>query len=362
MTETQAVVDKKTKAVVQWRGTPVTIGFQDVKDLICSKATPQEVVIFLKTCEFLQLNPMVREIYLIKYDMSEPAAIVVAIESYLKVAEQHPQYDGIEAGIVLKSDRGDLEFREGALLLPGEESMLAGGWARVYRKDRGRPTYVAVSKAECVKYHRDGKPTYFWQESKQPWMLRKTALKRGLVEAFPSMYVGLLATSEVAGEMDGDFREIPDGTLPPGLVTRQGNPNWRKFWGKVNSDLGLTEDQARQLLHVESIKKDLIDQGWTMEQIWEALINAVQGQQFSGPEEEVVDAETGEIFPEEEKPPAQRDPESITTISDLTRACFKDFQMQPGDVVQELGYSSTRDITERPSECYRRIAATRRAG
>jgi hypothetical protein len=54
-----------------------------------------------------------------------------------------------------------------------------------------------------------------------------------------------------------------------------------------------------------------------------------------------------------------RDPATIKTINELFKACFDDFNMQPDQVIQELGYSSQSDISELPSECYQKIAAVR---
>jgi len=260
-----------TKAIVQWQGVPVTITFQDVKGLICPPATDQEVAIFLKTCQSLQLNPFANECFLIKYDARDKAAFVIAIDSYLKAAENNPNYDGCEAGIVLKDSGGKLELREGAFLLDEEKARLAGGWAKVYRKDRTRPTYVAVNKTECVKVTREGKPTQFWSEPKQPWMLRKSALKRALVEAFPSLFAGTLATAEVAADIEG--------TLPAAFEDND-KPDWPKFWVKVQNELGLTEVEAHALLGVESIKASL-GNGRTLETIWEDLVTKVQERQMS---------------------------------------------------------------------------------
>ncbi len=55
----------------------------------------------------------------------------------------------------------------------------------------------------------------------------------------------------------------------------------------------------------------------------------------------------------------KRDPETIRTIAELYRACHEDFKLQPKQVLKELGYSSQSDIAEKPSECYRKIAAVR---
>lgn len=372
MTTEKNRLPEQTKAIVSWKGEKITIGFHDVKTLICPLATDQETVIFLKTCQSLQLNPFAGECYLIKYAEEDKAAFVIAIDSYLKSAEVNKQYDGCEAGIILKNQAGALEFREGSFILVEEKAMLVGGWARVYRKDRGRPTYTAVNKVECIKLNRFGKPTRFWSEEKQPWMLRKTALKRGLVEAFPSLFAGTLATAELGGDIaDAEYREIPEGTLPPGLE-KNGKPDWHKFWPKVKDELGLTEEQAHSLLQVKSIKEELIDRGLTMEQIWDALVYALRARSAG------ADRETGEIPTEEleselfdEKEPStepeegdmgkpKRDPESIKSINDLLRACHDDFGLQPPQVYAELHVGSASQISQTPAQCYSEIAVVRK--
>lgn len=281
-----AIKPEESKAVVQWKGEPVTITFQDVKGLVCPLAADQEVAIFLKTCQSLQLNPFANECFLIKYDTRDKAAFVISIDSYLKAAEVNQDYDGCEAGIILKDSGGKLELREGAFLLDEDKSRLVGGWAKVYRKDRSRPTYVAVNKTECVKLTREGRPTQFWAEPKQPWMLRKSALKRALVEAFPSLFAGTLATAEIASDIEGEL---------PAAFQNGDDPDWAKFWVRAKDELGLTKDDAHRLLGVDSVK-ELLDQGNTMEQIWVMPVGNLKLAQVSEPFPEPIDEEPELLF------------------------------------------------------------------
>jgi phage recombination protein Bet len=350
------------KAIVQYKGQPVTITFHDVKTLICPLATDQEAAIFLKTCQSLQLSPFAGEIYLIKYSEKDKAATVIAIDAYEKAAEQNPEFDGYEAGIILDFG-GRLDYREGAFLLEKEREHLVGGWARVYRKDRSRPFYVAVNKKECLRYRRDGSLTEFWTAEKQPSMLRKVALKRALVEAFPSLFSGTISNvdyetvpAEVKEIVPEPRGETPEGQLPPALE-KNGKPDWRKFWARVKSELGLTTGQARELLQVDSIKKELIDAGWTMERIWDKLVEALRQRQ--PPENDREEITRKAEVTEAKAKKSKRDPETIKTIQDLYQACHEDFDLQPKDVLRELGYRSQMDIVETPAECYRRIRAVR---
>jgi phage recombination protein Bet len=268
MTATQLQKREKAMSHVAVEKEKISITFEDVKKYLCPKASDAEVGLFLKVCQAERLNPFAHEVFLVKYADDQPAAIIIATETFLKSAEACPQYDGVEAGIILKDTAGKLDFREGSFLLDEESKNLVGGWAKVYRKDRKRPIYAAVNIKECIKYTRSGRPTRFWDDMPAT-MVRKVALSRALREAFPNRFAGTLTTAE--------YEEIPEGKLPPALE-KGGKPDWKKFWARVKSELGLTTDQARQLLRVDSIKEELIDRGWTMEQIWDSLVAALQQQ------------------------------------------------------------------------------------
>ncbi len=351
-------------AIVEYRGTRIEITASDVKSLICPLATEKEIMLFLKTCQSLNLNPFANECYLIKYSEHDKAALVVAIDSYLKAAEVNSNYDGHEAGIILREDDDTLNLREGSFLLNSEKGKLVGGWARVYRKDRNRPFYVSVNIAECLRYRRDGTLTEFWSENKQPSMLRKTALKRALIEAFPGLFAGTLSNVDVADSPDESAQE--DGTLPPAYM-KDDKENWRKWWAR-QAEKGLYEDEIRTALEVKSIKEDWTDKGHTLEEADKKLNeylkkkNAVEG---------TVVKETGkeEIFSEEPAPAKtvkERTKDDIKSFGDLYQACKDDFKMKTRqEVWDELSgtlnctVKSQTDIPCTPWECYKSIKDAR---
>jgi len=351
-TKANATQEKEEqKAIVQYKGTPITVTFDDVKRFICPLATDQEVVIFLKTCQALNLNVWAEEIYLIKYSEKDRAAIVIAIDAYLKASEQNPNFDGYESGIILKDSSGRLEFREGAFLLDEERAKLVGGWARVSRKDRSRPFYVAVNKKECIRHRRDGSLTEFWTEEKQPSMLRKVALKRALVEAFPSLFSGVVSNvdyetmpTEVKDVIPESKGETPEGELPP-AYERNGEPYW-KLWYARQKEKGLSADDVHGILGITSLIADWIEKGRRLEEADEIIDDARA--KMAKPKHEPATAS---------KP--KRDPSAIKTINELLKACNEDFKMQPREVYAELNVKSANEITELPSECYQRIAAVR---
>ncbi|MDT2759301.1 phage recombination protein Bet [Enterococcus xiangfangensis] len=136
--------------------------------------TDQELVMFLQLAKYQKLNPFLNEAYLVKFG-SQPAQIIVSKEAFMKRAENHPQYDGFEAGIVVQ--RGDdIKELPGAIKLP--KDILIGGWAKVYRKDRSNPIVSQVALEEFSK----GQAT--WKNMPNT-MIRKTAIVNALRESFP---------------------------------------------------------------------------------------------------------------------------------------------------------------------------------
>ena len=378
---------EETKAIVQWKGEPIVITFADVKSLVCPDATDQEVGVFLKVCQSLNLNPFAQEIYLIKYGKGDRASIVIAIDAYLKAAEFDPNFDGFESGIVLRDARGGLEFREGSFLLDEERVGLVGGWARVYRKDRSRPFYVAVNKKECIRLTRDGRLTEFWAEEKQPWMLRKVALKRALLEAFTSLFSGLAsgvdyeaAPAEVLEALPKPKGETAEGQLPAAYQKGNGETDWPKWWAR-QKEKGYNEDDYHRRFGVASMK-DWLEAGHSLEEAEEIMdreraqakstltpappappAGKAQGGRFSPGEASIPtplpksgSGEAGEVAPPPPKPP--RDPSTLKNLGDALTAVWADFKVDRAEAARRCGLADHGALTNmRPADIYHQVAA-----
>lgn len=161
--------------------------------------TDQEVAMFLNLCRFQHLNPFLREAYLVKYG-NQDATVVVGKEAITKRAMRNKAYGGQQAGIVIfDENKGELEYRPGALLMEGEK--LVGGWAKVYVKGYEVPIEATVSFEEYVGRKNDG--TINGQWSKKPaTMIRKVALVQALREAFPEDLGSLYAAEEVGVDIN----------------------------------------------------------------------------------------------------------------------------------------------------------------
>ena len=207
MTTATKLTTVDPQAVVRYvsGGKEVKISIRTVQELIQPMASDIEAAVFLELCKGQGLNPFLQEAYLIKYDKARPAAMVVGKAAYLKRAESHPQYNGFEAGIIVKPKEG-VEYELEGEVVP-EDHALIGAWARVYRKDRSKP---AVSRVSLKVYDKNQS---VWADN-PALMLRKTALVQALREMFPQTYGGVMSGVEVADEevvndfIDATAREV----------------------------------------------------------------------------------------------------------------------------------------------------------
>ena len=158
-----------------------------------SKVTDQEVMMFIQMCKYQNLNPFLREAYLIKFGNS-PATMVTGKDTFVKRAAKSKLCTGYEAGVIVQKEDGTVEYRKGALVLPNE--ILVGGWAKVYRKDWQVPLENTVSLEEYQRYNSKGELMSNW--SKMPaTMIRKVALVQALREAIPEEFGGLYSPEEM---------------------------------------------------------------------------------------------------------------------------------------------------------------------
>ncbi len=175
---------------------------------ICPDATFEEAVLFLQVCKGRNLNPFIPgEVFLVKYDKTQPAATVVGKYAFTKKADEHKDFKGYIAGIIVRSIDGKIEEREGTFYLPKGNNwkegdvceVLLGGWARVKRM--GREVFVErVALQEVIRLNKEGRPVRGWRD--QPaTMVRKTALVRALREAFPAELGGLYDEAEIIQEV-----------------------------------------------------------------------------------------------------------------------------------------------------------------
>ena len=161
------------------------------------KATPQELQALLAIVKSRNLNPFTKEVYFIKYG-SAPAQIVVSKEAIMKRAEENPNFDGFEAGIVIETKDGSIERLTGTIA--PNNAKLRGGWCKVYRKDRSH----AIEADADFAYYTTGKNLW---EKMPALMIRKVAIVSAFREAFSESVGGLYTADEMQQSQTQETQE-----------------------------------------------------------------------------------------------------------------------------------------------------------
>ena len=175
----------------------VALNVEFVRRYFCQKATPDEAFGFMRFCEYHQLNPFLRDAYLIKYDSGEAAQMVIGYHVWIQRADTDPRYEGFKAGVILQTEAG-LERRQGAFYIDGET--LLGGWCEVMVQGR-EPTRVEVALKEYDRQRA------LWKTHKAT-MIQKVATAQAFRFAFPRLFGGAYDQSEI-----GPDTELPDDVI-----------------------------------------------------------------------------------------------------------------------------------------------------
>ena len=170
--------------------------------------TDAEIMYFMHLCRANQLNPFIREAYLIKYG-SEPATLVTAKDALEKRAIKNPNYNGKKVGIyVMNKETEELIKKEGTVYLKAKEEVV-GAWCTVYRKDWENPVTVEVNIDEYIGRKKDGTPNTNWK-NKPVTMITKVAKAQALREAFIEDLSGMYEQEEINADIPLDNTPISD--------------------------------------------------------------------------------------------------------------------------------------------------------
>ena len=193
-----------------------------VKKYINQNANEQEIYFFLELCKSQQLNPFMKECFLIKYGERDPATMVVAYQVFIKRAEKNPTYNGFKAGIIVLDGDKKITYREGAFYVEGEQ--ILGGWCEVYRKDRSTPYRVEVAFNEYVGRKSDGTVTKTWRE-RPGTMIRKVPIAQAHRDAYPDDLGRLYVAEEF--RFDEDALPAYEIGKPPVIPVPEGMQGFR---------------------------------------------------------------------------------------------------------------------------------------
>ena len=183
------------------RGEEVALTVAFIRSYFCPKATPAEAFHFIRFCQAHQLNPFLRDAYLVKYKEGEPAQMMPGYHVWIQRAASQSDYKGSKQGIMVHSAGSPIERREGAFYGPTEE--VVGGWCEVYVEGR-LPARIEVAFNEYAQRRNDGQLNRFWKD-KPATMIQKVAMGQAFRLAYPSLYAGMYDAAEIT----------EGGDLPP---------------------------------------------------------------------------------------------------------------------------------------------------
>src|SRR5215831_9464138 len=166
----------------------VSLSIEMVKRLIAVKTksgkncSDEDAFKFMMMCHAKKLNPFEGDAFLIGYDNRDQPdkptfSLITAHQAFLKRAELHPEFDGMESGtIVLRN--GETVDLIGDWHMPNDN--ILGGWAKVHFKNRSHPMQKRVRLARFKK------PFGIWNDD-PAGMIVKCAEADALRSSFPTM-------------------------------------------------------------------------------------------------------------------------------------------------------------------------------
>ena len=196
---------------------------EEVRMYICQNASVQEIERFKEQCERHQLDPLKREIYLVKYG-SSPAETIVGFETYLKRANRTNRLNGWD----VKMDDGD-----------------KSATITIFRKDWDHDFKWTVYAKEFNK----GQSTW---KTMFTHMLRKVAIAQGMRLCFPEETDGLPYIKE-----ELELSNFTQNAQPPTKAI-EGKTTVEKIINRVNNNKVITssgEEEAR-VEHIDKVQKE----------------------------------------------------------------------------------------------------------
>jgi phage recombination protein Bet len=173
----------------------ISLSIEIVKRLIAVKtksgktASDEDAFKFMLMCQARKLNPFEGDAYLIGYDGQHGASfsLITAHQAFLKRAELHPEFDGMDSGTIVLRD-GKITDLVGDWHMPNDK--VVGGWATVYFKGRAHPM------KKRVRLERFNKNYGVWRDD-PAGMIVKCAEADALRSSFPTMLGGMFISEEL---------------------------------------------------------------------------------------------------------------------------------------------------------------------
>jgi len=167
-----------------------------------SSVTDPEIMMFMKLCQHQNLNPFLREVYLIKYG-TQKATMVTGIETFLKRASHNQKYRGHEV-----TCEGQVPNMTATC------KVYVDGYTIPISATVDYEEYVG-QKDEYIDNRKTGNKIVnsMWQ-SKPRTMLKKVAEAQALRKAFPDDFAGMYSSEEINTIQPEDIERTIENLKP----------------------------------------------------------------------------------------------------------------------------------------------------
>src|SRR6056297_668733 len=137
-----------------------------VKQKVGNGLTKTEWELFLYMAKLYDLNPLLREIWAIKFN-NQPAQIFTGRDGLLKIAHKSGMFDGMKTMLLVEQNGEAVEVD----VAPSKAKLL-GAKTYIWRKDMSHPVEVSVKFSE---YDKSNSPKYNTWKDKPDTMIKKVA-------------------------------------------------------------------------------------------------------------------------------------------------------------------------------------------
>ena len=123
-----------------------------IKRTVAKGSTDDEFNMFMYMAKTYQLDPIMKEIWFIKYSEKAVPIIMTSRDGYLAIANRNPNYNGLTSDVVHENDEfekveGGVKHKYGCK----DRGKIIGAYALGYRVDRKYPVYVFAHYNEYFK-------------------------------------------------------------------------------------------------------------------------------------------------------------------------------------------------------------------
>lgn len=207
-----------------------------VKATVCpSNITNEQFVAFLMVAKEYSLNPITKQIY--AFPSKGGIVPIVSIDGWLRIINEHPQFDGMEFVDNVNNDGKLLSIT-----------------CRMYRKDRSKPIEVTEYMSECLR------GTDTWKQWPARMLRHKATIQAaryafglaGIYDEDEAQRVGQAVEKDITGQGKTEPCEYPKESFEKNLPTwrnhiQSGNKTAEQIIAMVSSKGQLSEEQKASI-------------------------------------------------------------------------------------------------------------------